>query len=1144
MLQPFVHLHLHSEYSIIDSTVRINALIDACIAENMPAVAITDEMNLFAMVKFYQAACKKGIKPIIGADIWVCEAGGICGKVTLLVMNKTGFYNLSQLISEGWLRPRVNGKVAVLEDQLLSKQEGLILLAGGHQNYFQNLNINQLSEVLEHWKNVFGDRIFLEIQRLGRPEENQWIQQAIDAATQQGVGLVASNDVRFIHADDYEVHQARVGINLNEKLGSEVLDHLYTNGQSFKSIKEMNALFSDIPSALQNTWEIAQRCNLELTLGQPQLPTFPHSGNLSEADYLCKKSLEGLKARFETSAIPTEQQDQYVARLNAELEIILSTHFEGYFLIVADFIGWAKDQNIPVGPGRGSGAGSLVAYALNIIDIDPLKYGLLFERFLNSERISMPDFDIDFCMERRDEVIEYVAKQYGADQVSQIITFGTMAARAVVRDSARVRSLAPFVGDRIAKMIPNTLGITLEVASEQSDALRKALAEDDEIRGVMNLATRLEGLVRNAGKHAGGVVIAPTTITKFSPLYKDESDGEGTVTQFDKDDVETMGLVKFDFLGLRTLTIIQKAVDSINRRKTAETQAIAIEHIPLDDPKAFQILKNTDTLSIFQCESAGIRSWMGKMQPNCFEDIIALVALYRPGPLSSGMIDDFINRKAGKETFSFLHPDLEPILKETYGVFIYQEQVMQCAQILADYTLGEADLLRRAMGKKKPEEMAQQESIFLGRAMNNGVNETTAKKTFDFMAQFAEYGFNKSHSAAYALITYQTAWLKANHPIDFYMACMNVVLDNLDNIRELVKDAERRGIKVRPPNINDSKVQFSISDRQEIIWGLAAIKGFGRGPATIIEQAQNPEQPFSDLFDFCQRVPVNTIGRKGLEYLTLSGAFDCFKQDRAVLMETLPAAFREAEQQHTDNQTGQSSLFSGGTSQLTKLEYNPAPPMYIIEKLNQERALTGSYLTGHPFDYFAEDLKLCQCLTIQQLQQKCQDMRPNSHQQELSVVGEIELIRMRNTKRNREICEILIADQNGKLEVVVDQWMNLREEGVLKKGQILVFTGTPNFNERQGGVRLQVNKAMTLAAKRQECYAHIEIIVDPAKMTPQQRTFLVALKSDEEGIALQVRYQTETVQAMFHSPYKLPYLDKPWVIFRQLFPKSYRVHIK
>src|SRR5688500_11418683 len=820
----FVHLHLHSEYSLTDSTIRIPDLVGRCAALGMPAVAVTDTSNLFALVKFHKAAEGAGVKPIAGADLYLAGDGGPPSRLTLLCQDRDGYLALSRLISRAFLEGHAGDYVAIQPDWLYGDSRGLIATAGRHCLVGQSLaagRTEQAERVLVQWQEVFPDRLYLELTRTGRDGEEAFNAAAVALAAKHDLPLLASNDVRFLERGDFEAHEARVCIATGRVLDDPRRPRDYSAEQYLKSPEEMAELFADLPEALENTVELAMRCNLELSLGKYYLPDFPVPDGHTLDSWIRAEAHRGLAdrlARFDLA--PGRTPDDYRARLDTELDVITAMGFPGYFLIVADFIGWSKRNDIPVGPGRGSGAGSLVAWALGITDLDPLAYDLLFERFLNPERVSMPDFDIDFCMDRRDEVIDYVGGKYGRDKVSQIITYGTMAAKAAVRDCGRVLGHPYGFVDGVAKLIPNTLGVTLDDALGLSDAARRnsdlASSEliaryrsEEDVRDLVDLARDLEDLTRNAGKHAGGVVIAPTPLTDFSPLFAEHvAKGEtakSVVTQFDKDDVEAVGLVKFDFLGLRTLTIIDWAVKAINaRRARAGVPPLEILALPLDDPDTYALLSKGQTTAVFQFESRGMKDYIRKLQPSNFEDLIALAALYRPGPLGAGMVDDFIDRRHGRAEVSYPHPLLEPILKPTYGVIVYQEQVMQIAQVLAGYSLGGADLLRRAMGKKKPEEMAKERVKFEAGAEERGIDAGTASRIFDLMEKFADYGFNKSHSAAYALVAYQTAWLKAHHAAEFLAATLSSDMDNTDKVVTFPDEAREMGLTVRPPDVTPS----------------------------------------------------------------------------------------------------------------------------------------------------------------------------------------------------------------------------------------------------------------------------------------------------------------------------------------------------
>jgi len=957
----FIHLRVHTEYSLVDGLVRVKPLMQALAADEMPAVALTDQSNLFAMVKFTRAALGAGIKPVIGVDALVRYGDDQEApfQMVLLAQNKEGYLNLSQLISKSYLEGQHRGVPIIQAEWIEQYANGIIALSGGRQGDIGRALLAGQSDLAEQrlktWMASFKDRFYIELQRTGRENEETYIAEAVALAIKHDVPVVATNDVRFLTADEFDAHETRVCIHDGRTLDDPRRPKKYTEQQYLRSSEEMQQLFEDIPEALANTVEIAKRCNLEIRLGESFLPQFPIPEGETEESYFCRVSREGLEQRLKVLLDDSAddyavKRKEYDDRLQVELDVINNMGFPGYFLIVADFIQWSKDNQIPVGPGRGSGAGSLVAYALKITDIDPLKFDLLFERFLNPERVSLPDFDVDFCMDGRDRVIDYVARKYGRDSVSQIITYGTMAAKAVVRDVGRVMGQPYGFVDRLAKMIPFEIGMTLTKALDEADDLKAAYDNEEEVTLLLDMALSLEGLARNAGKHAGGVVISPTVLTDFSPLYCEEG-GASVVTQFDKDDVEAVGLVKFDFLGLRTLTIIDWAVKHVNRRREKEgEEALVIELLPLDDQPTFDLLQAANTTAVFQLESRGMKDLITRLCPDNFEDIVALVALFRPGPLQSGMVDDFINRKHGRAEVDYFHPDLEQVLTPTYGVILYQEQVMQIAQVLANYTLGGADMLRRAMGKKKVEVMAEQRDLFMKGAVARGVDADLATHIFDLMEKFAGYGFNKSHSAAYALLSYQTAWLKAHYPAEFMAAVMSADMDNTDKVVGLIEDCHEQRVEVLPPDINQSDYQFSVPDTKSVLYGLGALKGVGEAALDGIIAERKTNGMFADLYDFCRRSDTRKVNRRVMEALIKSGAMDSLGQNRASLMASLSNAVQLAEQNQKNASVGQDDMF--GSSDEPDRHAN----VHNVEvddwddetRLSNEKETLGLYLTGHP----------------------------------------------------------------------------------------------------------------------------------------------------------------------------------------------------
>ena len=1081
MTPRFVHLHLHSEYSLTDSTIRIPELVGRCAALGLPAVAVTDTSNLFALVKFYKAAEPAGLKPVAGADLWLSAEGGPPSRLTLLCQDRDGYLSLSRLISRAFLEGHAGDYVAIEPEWLYRDCRGLIALAGRDSLLGQSLAAgrdDQAERVLRDWQDAFPDRLYLELTRTGRDGEEAFNAAAIGLAAKHDLPLLASNDVRFLCKDDFEAHEARVCISTGRVLDDPKRPREYSPEQYLKSPEEMAELFADLPEALENTVELAKRCNLELSLGKYFLPDFPVPEGHTLDSWIRDESHRGLTdrlAKFEMA--PGHDEPAYRERLDIELGVILKMGFPGYFLIVADFINWSKRNDIPVGPGRGSGAGSLVAWSLGITDLDPIRYDLLFERFLNPERVSMPDFDIDFCMDRRDEVIDYVGRKYGRDRVSQIITYGTMAAKAAVRDCGRVLGYPYGFVDSVAKLIPMTLGVTLEDALGLSEAAKKnadlASAElvqryrdEDDVRDLIDLARSLEDLTRNAGKHAGGVVIAPTPLTDFSPLFAEHvAKGEtakSVVTQFDKDDVEAVGLVKFDFLGLRTLTIIDWAVKAINvRRKAADVPALEILALPLDDPQTYALLSKGQTTAVFQFESRGMKEYIRKLQPQVFEDLIALAALYRPGPLGAGMVDDFIDRRHGRAEVSYPHPLLEPILKPTYGVIVYQEQVMQIAQVLAGYSLGGADLLRRAMGKKKPEEMAKERVKFEDGAAAQGIHADVASPIFDLMEKFADYGFNKSHSAAYALVAYQTAWLKAHHPAEFLAATMSSDMDNTDKVVTFLEESREMGLSVLPPDVNSSDYMFVANDRKTVRYGLGAVKGVGRGACESIVEARQSGGPFRDLLDFCRRVDSSRLNRRVLEAMVHAGALDALGSNRASLMLQLPEVIKATDQLARERAAGQVSLFGGaGDVPEIHLELPEAPDWPLETKLLGERETLGHYLSGHPLDPWRGELQSLVGVTLADLDSLWSAKKDRRGEAAVVLAGIVSAVR----RRGDSMAFARIEDGRGQLEVAFFREAFAECGHLLSRDRILLVEGNLAEDQFSGGFVLRARQCWDFRA--------------------------------------------------------------------------------
>ena len=1073
----FIHLRVHSEFSLVDGIVKIKPLISQLRKLAMPAVALTEQNNLFSLVKFYRAAQRAGIKPIIGADIYLYNEDDSAApyRMTLLAQNHSGYLNLSALVSRAYQEGQYQGVPMIKGEWLKALSDGLIVLSGAMDGDIGQALIAGNTELAEHlaqsWKEIFPNRFYLEIQRIGKSDEENYITHVLNLGAKFSLPVVATNNVRFLSAEEFNSHEIRVCINQGRVLEDNRRPKEYTSQQYLRSTEEMLELFSDIPEALANTVEIAKRCNLEMTLGKSFLPDFPVPTGMTLSEHFVALSNQGLSQRLNKifpEAISSDERVQiYQKRLDDELSVIIEMGFPGYFLIVADFIQWAKDNGIPVGPGRGSGAGSLVAYVLNITDLDPIKFDLLFERFLNPERVSMPDFDVDFCMDRRDEVIAYVAQRYGRDHVSQIITYGTMAAKAVVRDVGRVLGHGYGFVDHLAKLIPFELGMTLTKALEDSEPLRKLYETDEEVKSLIDYGLSLEGTARNAGKHAGGVVISPTPLTNFTPLYCEQG-GDNLVTQFDKDDVESVGLVKFDFLGLRTLTIIDWAVQAINERhQQNDLPVLDITELPFDDLETFELLKSGQTTAVFQLESRGMKELIKKLRPDCFDDIIALVALFRPGPLESGMVDDYINVKHGAKA-EYAHELLEPILSATNGVILYQEQVMQIARELAGYTLGGADLLRRAMGKKKVEEMAEQRAIFTQGAVRNQIEETVASYIFDLMEKFAGYGFNKSHSAAYALVAYQTAWLKTHYPALFMASVLSSDMDNTDKVVLLVEECRAMNLELLQPNINRSQYRFSNDSEGRIIYGFGAIKGVGQSAIEAVLQERESNGPFKGLFDLCQRVDLRRVNKRVLEALAKGGAFDTFGSNRAAYLLNLEKALKSAEQFQKMRRAGQNDLF-GLVSDVSSSEGSGSQkeiePWSEEEQLSAEKQVLGFYLTGHPYDQYREELANITHGSIAELQGKIKQAYGKTAAR---VAGLVTSLRTRQTRKGKMMAFAVLDDCSGRIELAAFSTVYEQCQASLVVGQLIVVEGGLAIDDYSGMLRLTIESLYSIDEARAE----------------------------------------------------------------------------
>lgn len=1150
----FVHLHVRSEFSLVDSIVRISDLIAHTKTTQMPSVAMTDFMNIYGLVKFYSDAQKKGIKPIFGADVMIKRQDRIA-QVTFLVLNYVGYLNLIKIISIAYVEETLERGRVVDWDFIKEHHEGLIVLLGKQSDIGQILLANDPSQAipyLQDWQTLFSQRVYLELVRVGRERDEDFVHLAVDLAQKLQCPVVATNDVRFLRHEDFEAHEVRVCIGNKDILADSKRPKIYSPEQYLKSPEQMQELFADIPSALENSVLIAQRCNLTLDLGKPQLPDYPVPEGMTIAQFFAEHSHKSLLKRLDKildNNSPNYETDKkrYQERLDFELKIINLMGFAGYFLIVMDFIQWAKQNGVPVGPGRGSGAGSLVAYALEITDLDPLPYDLLFERFLNPERVSMPDFDIDFCMDGRDSVIEYVAHRYGREAVAQIITFGTMAAKAVIRDVARVQGKSYGLANRLSKLIPTKPGTTLEDALKEEPELNALLTNPEDrdhesAKEIWEMAICLEGITRNVGKHAAGILIAPSKLTDFTAIYCDEE--KNWVSQYDKGDVEKVGLVKFDFLGLRNLTIIDWAVKDINKKRQEKgLESIDLNVISLTDAASYKLLQEGKSTAVFQLESSGMKKLLRKLKPSNFEDLIALVALYRPGPLESGMVDDFINRKHGRAQVAYpdaqyQHECLKPILEPTYGVIVYQEQVMQIAQSMAGYSLGGADLLRRAMGKKDAGEMAKQRSLFMDGAKAKSIDAELAGHIFDLMEKFAGYGFNKSHSAGYALLAYQTAWLKTHFPAEFMAAVLTSEMHNTDNIVPLVEECRVMRLVIEPPHVNYSEFKFITRDNGNIVYGLGAVKGVGEGPVENIIAVRTESGPFKDLFDFCSRVDLRKCNKRTLEALIRSGAMDGFGAHRSALMASLENAISAAEQNNSNSEMGMADLFGDVVQQAPEFQFADAEPWTEKERLLIERDTLGLYLTGHPIDQYEKEINSF-------LDVRLSDIQPTRRGVTTLLTGIVMSVDIQRGMRGTSAFVTLddrtnrvrvgffgdnyvnyFADaendkkilESKKRDLLLDKDALNHRRGLIKKDALLFIEGEVSIDQyAEGDLKVSAKKVFDLADFRSDRCRFLELRIEhsltDAQFEDLKNTLQLHRALPQQGTAVRVRFSHPIAEA-------------------------------
>ncbi|MEY3653082.1 MAG: putative polymerase alpha subunit, DnaE subfamily [Pseudomonadota bacterium] len=1076
----FVHLRLHTEFSIVDGTNRVDDVVKAAAADGQPALAITDLNNLFGAIKFYKAAQAKGVKPLIGADVWVQATGredAPLARLLLLVQNQQGYLNLCELLSRAWTHEPIKGQAVMRLAWLQERSAGLLALSGAQMGDVGQALVQgdrqRASDMALQWAAVFPHRFYLELQRCGRPDDELHVREAVQLAARLKLPVVATHAVQYLQPDDHEAHEARVCISEGEILGNQRRVRRFTREQYFKSSAQMKEAFADVPSALANAVEIAKRCSITLDLGKPRLPVYPTPDGMAEEAYFRQASESGLQARLERLfpdlAQRQSQRAPYDERLAFEITTIVKMGFPGYFLIVSDFINWAKNNGCPVGPGRGSGAGSLVAYALNITDLDPLQYKLLFERFLNPDRVSMPDFDIDFCQLNRDRVIDYVKGKYGRDAVSQIATFGTMAARAAIRDVGRVLDMSYTFCDGISKLIPNKPGqhITIAGALEVEPVLAERLAKEDEVKTLLALAQKLEGLTRNVGMHAGGVLIAPGQLTDFCPLYQ-QPGSQAAVSQFDKDDVEAAGLVKFDFLGLATLTILELARSMIVQRNPAKSD-FAYEDIALDDAATYKLFSDGKTEAVFQFESRGMQGMLRDARPTRLEDLIALNALYRPGPMD--LIPSFVARKHGREEVAYPHPLVEAVLSETYGIMVYQEQVMQTAQILGGYSLGGADLLRRAMGKKKAEEMAQHRQIFADGAAKNGIPEPKANEIFDLMESFAGYGFNKSHAAAYSLLAYHTAWLKVHHTVEFFCANMTVEMDNTDKLKVLFEDAVKMGLNFEPPHINRGGHRFEPVSNTVIRYGLGAVRGTGQQAIEAIVAARQAGGEFTSLFDFCVRIDRTRVNKRSVEALIKAGAFDDLDLNRASLVASIDRAFDFAASVQANAHQG--GLFDSADSQaLGSSTREPdmvaVTPWGVKQRLSEEKVALGFFLSGHLFDEVQAE--------VRQFVKRRMDEVSDSREPQI-LCGIVSDFRTINGQRGK-VALFKLDDKSAVMEASMDDALYQASRQWVKDDEFIVVLTKVQPDRFSGGLRLNVQQVWGLPQARCRFGKYLRVVVN------------------------------------------------------------------